>query len=164
VQTMFMPRASPDGQTLVAWTARGAVLVHLDKPMAERLEPLLFDLGPPQWSPDGKRIAGGLGEKVGRGFGAYSLETRQFEKILDHGVLPQWFPDGRHILFFEHDGPHVIDLDTHAVTAGSSPYPGVVWDDATFTRRLSSDGTTLYVRQILEQGDVWIARLRTPTR
>jgi serine/threonine protein kinase len=164
VQTIYLPEASPDGHTLVAWTGRGAVLVHLEEPMAQRLELLPYDLGPPQWSPDGKQIIGGLGDRLGRGFGIYSLRTRRFEKVLDRGVLPLWFPDGRHILFFEDDGPHVIDLDTHAVTASSSRYPGVAWADATFTRRLSADGTTLYARQILEQGDVWIARLQTPSR
>jgi len=164
VQTIFVPRASPDGQTLVAWTDRGAVLVHLDRPMAQRLEPLHYDLGPPEWSPDGTRIAGKNDSEHDLGFGVYSLQTRRFEKILDRGVKPQWFPDGRHILFFEHDGPHVIDLDTRAVTTSSSPYPGVVWDDTTFPRRLSADGTTLYVRQMLEQGDVWVARLQTPSR
>jgi Tol biopolymer transport system component len=163
VKAIYVPRASPDGRTLVTWTDRGAVLVHLEEPMAQRLELLPYDLGPPQWSPDGTRIAGRIASR-GVGFGIYSLPTRRFEKILDHGVVPQWFPDGRHILFFEHDGPHVIDLDTRAVTPSSSPYPGVVWDDTTFARRLSADGTTLYVRQILEQGDVWIARLQTPSR
>jgi eukaryotic-like serine/threonine-protein kinase len=160
--TIYLPDASPDGHTLVAWTSRevnrqlrpSAVLIHLDRPMARRLEPLGYDLGPPRWSPDGTRIVGTLEN----GFGIYSLKSRSVEKVRDRGVLPQWFPDGRHILFFEHDGAHVLDLDTRSVTPGSGPYPGVAWDDETFTRRLSADGSILYVRQILEQGDIWIAR------
>src|ERR1051325_1718730 len=160
----YTPTCSPDGRALAALVKQGATaeqrtaLIHLDRPMPQRLEPLPFDAGPPRWSPDGKQMAGG----IAGGIGIYSLQTRRLEKVVGRGIQPQWFPDGEHILFFDTRGPNLLDLVTRRVTPRPIALPGVVWEDKAVPRRLSVDGSTLYVRQMLEQGDIWIATFGKP--
>ena len=154
-RNLYLPNASPDGRTLAAQTESSAVLVHLDRPSAQRLELFGENLESPKWSPDGKQI---LAEVVGTlDIGVYSPQTRRFEKVLDSGGSPRWLPDSRHIAFFENRKIGVLDLDTRVVTANAfPPLPGVEFDNT--SPRLSTDGSTMYVRQMLEQGDIWMLR------
>jgi serine/threonine protein kinase len=158
VHGIYTPAPSPDGRTIAALTKQGNVLIHLDRPTPQRLDPIRFGLSPLQWSPDSKQLI----SVVNGGIGIYDLRTRRFEKVLDRGIYPQWLADGRHILFFDKAGPAVIDLDTQRVTTKPITLPGVEWNGSSVPRRLSMDGSTLYVRQMLEQGDIWIARSPTP--
>jgi Tol biopolymer transport system component len=151
---IYTPAPSPDGRTIAALTKQGNVLIHLDRPMPQRLDPIRFGLGPAQWSPDSKQLI----SVVNGGIGIFDLRTRRFEKVLNHGTYPQWLPDGRHVLFFDEAGPAVMDLDTRRVTTSPITLPGVEWNHLSVPRRLSMDGSTLYVRQMLEQGDIWITQ------
>ena len=152
-----LPHVSPDGRTLAAQTFDSGLLIHLDRPMAQRLEaiPGQSMLLAPKWSPDGQQLAGDVD---GGGFGVYALHTRRFEKVLERGASPQWLP-GRRIVFFEPRALGILDLDGRRVTTASfSPPIGVDLAYGAVAPRLSRDGSMLYVRQLLEQGDIWVAR------
>ena len=155
-QYLFGPNASPDGRTLLAGTDVGTALIHLDRPLTQRLELTGATLTVAKWSPDGTRIVGGFKDRPG--FGIYSLQTRRLEPVLTHGIYPQWLPDGKRILFFEKDDLGIVDLSSGGVTTNAVTIPGAAWEDRAVPRRLSRDGSTLYVRQMLEQGDIWIAQ------
>ncbi|HEV2718641.1 MAG TPA: protein kinase [Thermoanaerobaculia bacterium] len=149
------PVPSPDGRTLVAFSdINNPVLIHLDRPMPQRLESIPSKLSSPKWSPDGTRIVG----TFAGGIGIYSLQTSTFQPVFNRGIEPQWLPDGQHILFFEKDKLGVVDLGNGRVTMIPVSIPGAPLDDVSVPRRLSKDGSTLYVRQMVEQGDIWLAR------
>jgi Tol biopolymer transport system component len=160
--SFYSPVLSPDGRTLLAQTDGGPVLLHLDQPPGRRAERISAgdggrSLAFGKWSPDGKLVLGALQgpDQPPMGFGVYSLQTHRFEKLLDHGVSPQWLPDMR-VLFFETNRIGVLDLRTHGVV--SIPFkalPGVDLRGSSYPPRISPDGSTLFVRQAMEQGDIW---------
>jgi serine/threonine protein kinase len=152
---IYVPRASPDGKTLLAGTNRGVVLIHLDQPLAQRVELTGLEGVNGNWSPDGKQIAGNVRGAVA----VYSLQTHRIETVFDHGDAPQWL-DQKHLLFFEKDAPKVLDLATRRVAdmPGAAASAPVELADGLFQRRLSTDGSTLYVLQVVDRGDIWIAQ------
>jgi eukaryotic-like serine/threonine-protein kinase len=157
---LYMPNVSPDGHTLVGRSSRGPVLVHLEGPIGQRVELLDAELGNPRWSPDGGRIAGEMpSNAANKGITVYSLDSRRTEKLSDSGRNPLWLPGGHRIVFFDENGVEIVDLDSHRRT--TTP-----WMPPRGTRlghcHLSPDGKTLYVRQMVEQGDVWIAHFAKP--
>ncbi len=161
-QNLYMPRVAPDGRTLALQSDTVAGLLHLDRPPGQRFERLggtgedARTTGFPAWSRDGRRLVlTRRGENLTSGFVVYSLATRQYQTMLNHGAAPRWLSDGKHIVFFESNSIGILDLDTQAVT--SSPFttlPGV--DLTAAYPRLSDDGSTLYMRQTVEQGDIWM--------
>jgi len=155
VPNIVLPSVSPDGRTLA--TDQPAALIHLDRPIARRLEAIPNGILSPEWSPDGTRLLGG--PTAGRGIAIYSLQDKKAETVLDHGSSPQWLPDSRHVVFFETANIGILDLQSgQVVTSVFPPQPGVDIGNRIVGPRLSRDGATLYVRQILEQGDVWMVR------
>ena len=145
---IYMAGISPDGRTLAAQTDLRNVFVHLDRPFSQRLERFDTHFASPKWSPDGKQIVGALDDG---GIGIYSPLSRRSEKLIEQGSAPQWLSDSRHIVFFEKQSIVILDLETRRKIvaaqqlelAGASP-------------RLSRDGSTLYARQTLELGDIWL--------
>jgi serine/threonine protein kinase/WD40 repeat protein len=171
-QNVYTPAAAPDLRTLAVETNRSNALVHLDRPVGQRLESIASSLGVVRWSPDGTRLVGSFDSFTQstarqptpaipqRGIGVYSLPTGRFALALDHGRSPQWLPDSRRVVFFEQQSIGILDADTWAVsTIPFPPLPGVELDDTVVAPRVSSDGKTLYVRQTLEQGDIWLVHL-----
>ncbi|HEY0157341.1 MAG TPA: protein kinase [Thermoanaerobaculia bacterium] len=167
VKNIYNPYPSPDGRTLAVQTETLPALVRLDGPAARRVETLgtgsdALSFGWPRWSPDGRRLillrrSGDGGPHPG--FFTYSLETRTFQPVLARGHSPQWLPDGKHVVFFEKDRIGIVDADTGQSTdAPFAPLRGVHLDDPTFYPRVSRDGSTLYLRQVLEQGDIWMMK------
>jgi serine/threonine protein kinase/sugar lactone lactonase YvrE len=156
---IYLSDVSPDGRTLAAQTDRSLALVHLDRPAANRVETIAFTMEGPNFSPDGGRLAGHINDPRGgpAGIAVYSIPTGRHEKVLDHGVSPLWLPDGRHLGAFDQESISILDLNTHQATTTSFPaLSGVRLNDTTASPRLSSDGSTLYVRQTLEQGNIWM--------
>jgi len=163
---LYLPRASPDGRTLVVESDTMDALVHLDRPFGQRLEPIVttVPLESPRWSPDGKQLVGSLLSPTAasrRGIAVYSFSARRGETITDYGVSPQWLPDGKHVVFFERDRIGMLDLERRGVTMTPfTPVPGVELDSLGIFPRLSADGSTLYVRQTIEQGDLWLVHFQ----
>ena len=153
---VYTADVSPDGRTLAARTSSKTVLVHLERPLANRLEPLGVSLAEPQWSPDGKQLLGVANRRIA----VYTVATRQLVPLAEGGISPQWLPDGKHIVFFRDQQIMVLDIDTRAVTASVLPSSMKAdFDDRSVRPRLSKDGSTLYMRQSLAQSDIWMMRL-----
>ena len=153
-RSIYSPSASPDGRMLLAVTDRERVLVHPDRPSGQRLERIPAQVILSGWSPDGTRL---VGTDSRRQIIIYSPGTRRFEGLAVAGSRPRWLPDGRHIAFFEAGRISVFDLATRSLKSGALTLPAGV-DVAAVPPRLSSDAATLYLRQTLEQGDVWLMR------
>jgi len=153
-RSIHAPSASPDGRTLLARTDRECVLVHPDRPSGQRLERFPAQVIASGWSPDGTRL---VGTDARRQIIIYSLATRRIEGLAVAGSRPQWLSDGHRIAFFQAGRINVFDLSTRSLKSSTFPLPAGV-DIATVPPRLSSDGATLYLRQTLEQGDVWLMR------
>jgi Tol biopolymer transport system component len=156
----YMPNVSPDGRTLAVHLP---ALVHLDLPIAQRVEKIAQELHTPRFSPDGTRLVGtpiNPDETLRPGIVVYSLLTRRAEQVFDRGLAPQWLPDGKRVVFFERKNIGVFDLDSRrAVISPFAAPPGVELDNRSVVPRLSRDGSAVYVRQALEQGDIWMVRL-----
>jgi serine/threonine protein kinase/dipeptidyl aminopeptidase/acylaminoacyl peptidase len=159
-RNIYLPNASSDGRMLAAQSDRSGVFIHLDRPIGQRLEPFGdSSVRAPIWSPDGKQLVVGIGvnSASGPGIGVYVPETRRFERIVGQGISPQWLPDSRHVALFEKGSIGILDLESrHLTSSAFTPPPGVDWE--TISPRLSKDGSTLYMRQVLEQGDIWMLR------
>ncbi len=150
VTNTYAPVASPDGRMLAVQTQARQALVHLDRPAAQRLELLDLRLGMARWSPDRQRLIG----DSGRSIVLYSLPGRRAETIrAGGGSCPQWSHDGRSILFFDKGRIGIFDLESRRETMTPFPRSDIQLD---FTSILSRDGATLYARQTIEQGDIWL--------
>jgi eukaryotic-like serine/threonine-protein kinase len=149
VTNSYAPVASPDGRTLAVQTPARQALIHLDRPAAQRLELLGSHLGLARWSPDGQRLIGDSGGSIV----LYSLPARRAETIRAGGSCPQWAHDGRRIVFFDKGGIGIFDLASRRETKTPFLRSDIQLD---FTSILSRDGSTLYARQTIEQGDIWL--------
>ncbi|HVG25519.1 MAG TPA: hypothetical protein VND45_15285, partial [Thermoanaerobaculia bacterium] len=157
------PHASPDGRTLVAAMSGGVVLIHLARPLGQRVEKLAGTVGGAKWSPDGTRLIGTPAAGRRDGVAVLTLATGAVVKILDSGWWPQWLPDSRHVVFFDRASAGIIDVTTRQVTkAPLVPPEGAETAGGTIAPRVSRDGTTVYLRQTLEQGDIWMVRAARP--
>ena len=131
--------------------------------MANRVETLSFTMDVPRFSPDGSQLLGHtIDSRTGTaGIDVYDLRAGQRQRMLDRGNTPMWLPDGRHILYFERQSIGILDLDTHQITtAPFVPFPQSRTEADSFLPYLSNDGATLYARQPVEQGSVWVTRFQ----
>jgi len=154
VTNTYAPVASPDGRTLAVQTPGRQALVHLNRPAAQRIELLGPHLGLARWSPDGQRL---IGRDVRGSIVMYSLPARRAETIRAGGSYPQWFRDGRRIMFFDKGEIGTFDLESRRETKTPFPRSDIQLD---YTTTLSRDGSTLYARQTIEQGDIWLMTLK----
>ena len=153
-KNVYSPDVSPDGRTLAVETDVSDAFIHLDRPAGSRMESFtdLGSRGAPTWSPDAKRLVGAGSE----GIAIYTPTTKHLETVLPHGSYPQWLPGGRAILFLDKGRIGLLDLDTRQErSVALTPLPGMQLD---WTMTLSRDGSTLFVRQNVEQGDIWLVR------
>jgi hypothetical protein len=90
----------------------------------------------------------------------YSAEMHRLETDLGSGFSPQWLPDSRRVALFNQERIGVLDLDSRRLHASAFTAPPGVWVPDVVLPRLSRDGSTLYMRQAQEQGDIWIVRWR----
>src|SRR5262249_46005534 len=129
VTTSFDFAWSPDGRRIAYLDYLGLVgsstplyVVNVDGTGKRRLTgPLMVDLGPPSWSPDGRTIA-----FTGRGGDIYTVHAdRTGLHKLTHGpgwdVGARWSPDGRQIAFLSgRDDPTHGTLDLFVMNADGS--------------------------------------------
>jgi Tol biopolymer transport system component len=152
-RNVYAPTISPDGRTLVVKSDRAPAFIHLDRPLAQRVEAIPGHPKLTRWSPDGQRILAAQDP----GILIYSPRTQHSDLVLTRQVSgPQWLPDGRHVLFFENQRIGLLDLESRRDVTVPFSLPGVQLD---YSSVLSRDASALYVRQRLEQADVWLVRL-----
>jgi serine/threonine protein kinase/Tol biopolymer transport system component len=161
-RNIYTPHLSPDGRTIAAQTDEVGVLLHLDRTGADRLEVIANGFVGGKWSPDGRHLVGAIRNAATggvSGIAVYAPATRVVERLSDRGVAPQWLPGGDRIAFFDRRQVNIVDMVSRRVTSASvSPPTGVVLHSTAVSPRLSRDASTLYVRQALEQGDIWMVR------
>jgi Tol biopolymer transport system component len=156
LETIQLPSVSPDGRRIAVQSANAVFLVHLDRPIHQRIEKFGENLGLATWSPDGKYLL--TRNQATKESVVVSVLTRGVENVLKANLSPRWLPDGRRVVYVENHQIVILDLQTGQATR--QPFPlleGVELDNT--SPRLSNDGATLYVRQMLEQGDIWTMRL-----
>jgi len=165
-KNIYTPSLGPDGRTFLAQTDDSNVFVHLDRPSGQRLERLdsRFISGG-SWSPDGKRLVARYRDRVDAlaatwGLAVYTPDAKKVEKLVDGGIAPSWLPDGRRVVFFQDDSIGVLDTATGTVDRVAVKIPGVDLGNPSVAPRLSRDGTSVFVRQAIEQGDVWMVRFK----
>ncbi|HEV7241840.1 MAG TPA: protein kinase [Thermoanaerobaculia bacterium] len=155
LETIQLPSVSPDGRRLAVQSGNAVFLIHLDRPIHQRIEKFGEELGLATWSPDGKHVL--ARNQTTKESVVVSVLTRRVENVLKANVSPRWLPDGRRVVYVENHQIEILDLETGQATR--QPFPpldGVELDNT--SPRLSKDGTTMYVRQMLEQGDIWTMR------
>ena len=165
-RNIYTPSLSPDGRIILAQTDDRVVFVHPDRPAGKRIEtidPRAIAKG--EWSPDGKKLVSRFRERVGLpasmwGIATYTIATRSVEKMSDRGIAPSWLPDGRRIIFFEDDAIAVLDVETRHTDRIPVAIDGVELNNTSVSPRLSRDRAAVYVRQALEQADVWLVRIK----
>jgi Tol biopolymer transport system component/tRNA A-37 threonylcarbamoyl transferase component Bud32 len=106
------------------------------------------------WSPDGRRLCGGIGPKDA-GILTYDLGTRRYERLTDFGEWPVWLPDSRHILFVSGGRAfYVVDSGTKQVRTVFT-----VSRDVIGPPRASADGRRIFYTRRVTEADLWLATL-----
>ncbi|HYC90024.1 MAG TPA: protein kinase [Thermoanaerobaculia bacterium] len=161
-RNIYTPHLSPDGRTIAAQTDDVGVLVHLGRSGPGRIEVMGGGFIGGRWSPDGRRIAGGMKNTpsaVSSGIAVYSPSARRAERLSEQGVAPHWLPDGKRLAFFARDHIGIIDVDSRRILrAPFAPLEGVTPHSLAVSPRLAADASTVFMRQTLEQGDIWMVR------
>jgi serine/threonine-protein kinase len=151
VHTIY-PFWSPDSRSVgFVELGRGVSVVDVSTPgSAEML--IAGDLMVrPAWSPDRSRIAGVLPPTAGgTGIVVYSLASRAIETVSDFGDAPQWFPDGRRLVFAWGSRLYLADVDAGRVSELGSFAPHAVGLGS-----VSPDGRWLYYSMSVTEADLW---------
>jgi Tol biopolymer transport system component/predicted Ser/Thr protein kinase len=157
IQNLVTPVPSPDGRTLLLESVgRTSVLLHLDRPVGQRLEPLPIYLSSARWSPDGQFIAAKSGTGIG-GIILYSLRTGRVEKLSGSGFSPEWTADGEKLIYFERQDLRILDRRSRNVT--SVPFRPLPGEQINLqTTAVSRQADTVYVQSTSLQSDIWIAQ------
>lgn len=110
------------------------------------------------WSPDGRRLAGNLLNKVGTGVGVgvYDMDVAKARMVSDQRLVTyvQWLPDSRRVLVLTGDGElFVVDADSgrrRPLNARGLFHASPV------AIALSPDGRTIYVGGQQVESDIWM--------
>jgi WD40 repeat protein len=164
------PCPSPDGR-IVAVYGFGKIeescgLVDLTAPLPEHSLTYLplFDKThgflASCWSPEGKRLAGGLrtASTLEPGVVIYSLETKSFERVSESGSPIAWFPDGRRVLVEDKNSLMTVDVETRKTQPVLDKLGHGVQ-----TAALARDGRSVLVVRTDFQADIWMFGAQEPT-
>ncbi|HEX6903028.1 MAG TPA: protein kinase [Thermoanaerobaculia bacterium] len=153
-EPIFFPLWSPDGRRLVCGLGyTGPALIDPARPLRQRTPERLPDIprGGPffafSWSPDGKRLAGTTGE---RGIFLFSLESRRYEQMTGHGMLPTWLHDGRNLVYLHEGKIFALDSRTKASRQLLAPPVG----SSFVGLDVAPDDRALYVVRADDQGEI----------
>jgi serine/threonine protein kinase/Tol biopolymer transport system component len=160
-ETVTQPLLSPDGRWLVlTFGFSAAALIDLTKPAAARAPQILPQqaLGvrfyPYSWSPDSKRLAGGL---AGGGVAVFALASQRYERLTERGRQPVWMGDSRRLLYLDSVGAKVYLVDS--ATRESREILASPGASTITSVDLSPDDRMLYIVRGTREGDVWMATL-----
>jgi serine/threonine protein kinase len=168
--SVWWPRLMPDGRAFYAFNGGGTYLLTLNADgTATRIEPLPRMPDPqmhfywPRLSPDGTRFVGSslsravsgplITSGLGGGVWLYSIASKTYQQIANHGGVPRWLPDGKHVLFLSGSQLEAVDVDSKQVRSITLPRPIVAFS-------VSPDGRTLYVNDRSAEADIWLMSSR----
>ena len=103
------------------------------------------------WSPDGRVLAGFLNRDDG--IALYSLASRSFRRISEHGSDPVWLSDSRRLLFLDKGKIHLLDTASGTLRELLSVMPEEI------ARRgfaVSPDDRYIYFSISTTEADVWM--------
>jgi Tol biopolymer transport system component len=155
------PVFSPDGSRLAASALNGKVYVFdPNRPWKEQQARVLPPyprgrLAMNSWSPDGRRLAGQVGESM-IGIVTYSFASDSFEQMTDYGEWPVWLPDSRRLLFVS-GGKKFLILDTQSKRVREIFSVG---RDVIGPPRLTRDGREAYYSRRVTEADIWLMTLQ----
>lgn len=90
------------------------------------------------------------------GVSIYSLEPLTYERLIELGEWPVWFPDSHRILFVSRRREfHILDVRTKTTKQIFS-----VVRDTLGPPRLTRDGREAYFSRRVTEADVWVATLQ----
>jgi len=121
-------------------------------------------LSPVAWSPDGRRLAGGLIASAAFpvGVGVYDLETKKARKVNDdkpYFAGMKWLPDSRRLIFVTRDRRFVLlDVDSGRRRVLGENLPIRVAQEG-FS--IAPDGRTVYAGAIEIESDIWMMEMES---
>ena len=166
------PLWSPDGSRLGVYFGDPFFFIDPDLPSDEQEpEPMpAWDgkdgtFGVAAWSRDSRFLAGAFFSQSDvpnryEGFGIYSLETGEYEKILERDdfqtidLQAVWLADGRRMIFTSQSRVYLLDRETREyreIFDAGRDGVRVVW--------LSADDHILYWMRFTGEGDIWMLEL-----
>jgi Tol biopolymer transport system component len=158
------PIWSPDGSRLV-FKQRGLLpyVIETGKPWEQQTPQ---QLPPPpngsdtfwvwSWSPDGRRLAGWLGDRVSGAnyIHTYDFTTQRYEQLTTFGDNPVWLHDNRRLLFHAGGRFYIVDTVTKRNYEVLSSPPHEVYYAC-----LTPDDRTLYFTLTRTEADIWLLSL-----
>ena len=157
---IYHPITSPDGRWMACgYGFTGTALLDLSRPFPQRISQVLPPPGPGKsffpnsWSPDGERLLG-----TSSNLGAdpeiflFSLSSRTYERLADHGDKPIWMRDNRRVLYLADGKVRVLDSRTKESRDVLVPPAGSSFNGL----ELSPDERTLYLGRTTLEGDIWM--------
>ncbi|HEX3129356.1 MAG TPA: protein kinase, partial [Thermoanaerobaculia bacterium] len=165
---LINPMWSPAGRFVACGvgTRNDAALVDLSLPLDRRVPKPLPPLpdgnsfSPGAWSPDGRWLAGHAHASGGAqlpGVHLYSLETGQYERLLDVGLATVWLRDGHTLLGRIYETGELFVFDRATRTRRRILGPPL--NSSYMASTVSPDGRALYTLRTTNEGDIWMLRM-----
>lgn len=97
-----------------------------------------------------RRLAGGRTPRAG--IVVYSLESQQYEKLMDFGSQPVWLSDSRRLLFPNQGKLYLVDSQSKKIHEVLSAAP----HDISWGVALSRDDRQIYFSLLTIETDIWL--------